>query len=82
MTRSRTRVVGWRRTTVNGRHGLPEEMRHLQDVRGFGCVQSQRTAESKESSRKGRNKNSDAVEDNAAAKWYMPITPNRRMPTP
>lgn len=74
--------MGWRRTTVNGRHGLPEETRHLQDVKGFGCVQSQRTAESKNRVVKGVKKNSDAVEDNAAAKWYMPITPNRRIPTP
>jgi hypothetical protein len=42
------------RTTVNGRRGLPEEIKHLQDVRFFELWAATRTAESRNRVAEGR----------------------------
>jgi hypothetical protein len=42
------------RTTVNGRRGLPEEIKHLQDVRVFELWAATRTAESRNRVAEGR----------------------------
>ncbi len=67
-----------RRTTVNGRHGLPEEIKHLQDVRLMNCEQPRGLRSREIESQKVGQKKEDRIEDiNAAAVVYMPITPNR-----
>jgi hypothetical protein len=70
--------VAWRRTTVNGRHGLPEEIKHLQNVRLRNCEQPRGLQSREIELQKAGQKKEDRIEDiNAAAVVYMPITPNR-----
>lgn len=70
--------MAWRRTTVNGRHGLPEEIKHLQYVRLRNYEQPRGLRSREIESQKVGQKKEDRIEDiNAAAVVYMPITPNR-----
>jgi hypothetical protein len=63
--------VARRRTTVNGRHGLPEEMKHLQDVGILDCEQSNGLQSREIESQKVEQKNEYIIEDmNAAAVVY------------
>lgn len=67
-----------RRTTVNGRHGLPDEIKHLQDVRILNYEQPQGLQSREIESQKVEQKKEYRIEDmNAAAVVYMPCTPNR-----
>ena len=60
-----------RRTTVNGRHGLPEEMKHLQDVRFLDCEQPNGLLSREVESQTVEQKNKYRIEDmNAAAVVY------------
>ncbi len=60
-----------RRTTVNGRHGLPDEMKHLQDVGSLDCEQPNGLQGREIESQKVEQKNEYRIEDmNAAAVVY------------
>ncbi len=60
-----------RRTTVNGRHGLPEEIKHFQDVRFLNCEQPQGLQSREIESQKVEQKKEYRIEDmNAAAVVY------------
>jgi hypothetical protein len=63
--------VARRRTTVNGRHGPPEEMEHLQDVRFLDCEQPNGLQSREIESQKVEQKTKYRIEDmNAAAVVY------------
>jgi hypothetical protein len=66
------------RTTVNGRHGLADEIKHLQDVRLLNCEQPQglqsREIESQKAEQKKEYRNEDM---NAAAVVYANYSKSR-----
>lgn len=60
-----------RRTTVNGRHGLPDGIKHLQDERFWDCEQPRGLQSRTIESQKVEQKSKDKIEDmNAAAVVY------------
>jgi hypothetical protein len=66
------------RTTVNGRRGLPEEIKHLQDVRFLNCGQPRGLQSREIESQKVEQNNGYIIEDmNAAAVVYANYSKSR-----
>jgi hypothetical protein len=66
------------RTTVNGRRGLPKEIKHLQDVRFLNCGQPRGLQSREMESQKVEQNNGYIIEDmNAAAVVYANYSKSR-----